>query len=154
MVALSQTYQERCLWHLVGTAAGVMAGDLARIYEAMNNIPSDSALRYVQELIDTCDEAWRDLKVAKNITTVSAETYAGDLNRTVARGQRNLELIKYYRDLYYYWVDQLARKLWTPEYTTPDSDYYRYARFGGEYVNSLPGSKGASGDVNFGFQYA
>ena len=128
MVALSQSYQERCLWHLVGTAAGVMAGDLARIHEAMNNIPSDAALRYVQELIDTCEAAYRNVKNADGITTVSAETYAGDLNRTVARGQRNVELVKYYREIYFYWVDQLARKIWVPEYTTPDSDYYRYAR--------------------------
>jgi hypothetical protein len=154
MVALSSEYQKRARWHLFGTGAGIPAGDRARLEEAMNQIPDDTTLGYVVSLVNRCDSAWNDIGNAQGVITVSAETYAGDLNRTVARGQRNSQLVEYYYDIYYRHVDQLARRLWVPDYTTPNSDYYRYARFGGEYVNSLPGTQGAPGDVQYGFAYA
>ena len=154
MVALSEEYKKRCRWHLFGTGAGIPAGDRARLEEAMDNIPDDTTAIYIQDLINRCDVAWNDINASQGIVTVSAESYAGDLNRTVARGQRNSQILQDCYEKYYFWVDQLARRLWVPDYTTPNSDYYRYARWGGEYVNSIPGTQGAPGDVNFGFAYA
>ncbi len=124
-----------------------MAGDLARITEALDNIPDDVAKGYIVQQLDRCDSAWTDIGIARSTNTVAAETYAGDINRTVLRAQKNLEVVKFYWDAYFQEVDQLARSLWCPEFRTPNSDYYRYARSGGEYVNSLPGQDGADGDA-------
>lgn len=154
MVALDDNYKSRCRWHLFGTGAGVPAGDRAKLEEAMNKVPDDVTLTYIRQLIDRCNSAWADLAFVQTTITIQAETYAGDINRTVLRGQKNSELVRFYYDIYYRHVDSLARALWVPDYTTPSSDYYRYARYGGEYVNSIPGSQGAPGDVQYGFAYA
>ncbi len=149
MVALDDNYKSRAIFHLCGTQAGVPAGDLARIYEAVNNIPDDVTKDYIEQQIRRCDRAFTDINNVANTLTMTAETYAGDINRTVLRAQRNLEVVKYFYEIYYREVDSLARSLWCPEFRTPESDYYRYARSGGEYINSIPGSKGDQGDVVF-----
>lgn len=155
MVALSELDEQRALFHLAGARGGIPAGDLARIIEAVRNIPDDKTVGYIQVQLDNCDVAFNDIKDAAKTQTVMAETYAGDINRTVARAQKNLQVAEFYWKIYYMHVDQLARTLWCPEFRTPDSDYYRFARSGGEYVNSLPGQKGEPGDIIYlPLQYA
>jgi hypothetical protein len=154
MPALDDTYKRLARWHLVGTGGGVPAGDLARIEEAINEIPDDQALLKVKQAINWCESAWADLQFFQNTITMNAESYAGDINRIVTRAQKGKQVAEFYEEVYYKRVDMLARILWVPEYRTPNSDVHRYARHGGEYVKSLPGTQGASGNVNFGFSYA
>lgn len=146
MVSLSDTYKSKCRFHLFGSGAGIPSLDRARLEEAMNGLADSITKGYIEGLIDQCDSSWNDIKTAQNTQIVAAETYAGDINRTVLRAQKSKEMVDYYYDIYFRHVDQLARRLWVPDYTTPNSDYYRYARWGGEYVNSLPGADGDDGE--------
>lgn len=147
MVALSDKDASRAMFHLCGTRAGVPAGDMFRIVEAIRTIPDDVAKSYVIAQLDRCDNAFNQIATAGDTQIVAAENYSGDINRTVQRAQKNLQIVKFYWERYYMEVDQLARTLWCPEFRTPDSDYYRYARNGGEYVNSVPGTQGVDGDA-------
>jgi len=142
-------YASRIRFHLMGTAAGVPAGDRARIEEALATIPDDTTLNYIKTIVDNCDKSWGDLSNFKNSITVAAETYSGDINRTVLRAQRSKEVMDLYEEAYYKYVNMLARALWVPDYTTPMSDAYRFARHGGDYVKSIPGSNGVNGDNYF-----
>jgi hypothetical protein len=146
MVALSSIYASRVRFHLMGCAAGVPAGDRARIEEAINTIPDTDTATYIKGIVDQCDKAYADLSNAKSSITVAAETYSGDINRTVLRAQKSKQVMDLYKEFYHFWVDQLARRLWVPDYTTPMSDAYRYARHGGEYIKSIPGANGRNGD--------
>ncbi len=139
-------YASRIRFHLVGTRGGVPVGDLARLEESLATIPDDTTVNYIKGIVDNCDKAWNDLTQAKNSITVAAETYSGDINRTVLRAQKSKQVMELYEQYYYFWVDQLARRLWVPDYTTPMSDAYRYARSGGEYIKSIPGADGRNGD--------
>ena len=154
MVALDDTYKKLARWHLVGTGAGVPAGDLARVEEAINEIPDETILLKVKQVINWCEAAWSDLQFVQNTITMNAESYAGDINRIVTRAQKGEQVMEFYHKVYYQRVDMLARTLWVPEYRTPDNDHVRYARHGGEYVKSLPGTQGAPGNVNLGFTHA
>lgn len=146
MVTLSTRYQSKARFHLVGTGAGIPAGDLARIEEAFATIPDDTIRTYIEDLIDRCDDAWNDIKTLDTSQTVQAESYAGDINRTIVRAQKNLQVFQYYYKIYYTNVEELARSLWVPEYRTPNGDHLRFARSGGEYINSVPGAQGDRGD--------
>ncbi|UBF29836.1 hypothetical protein K9N68_37130 (plasmid) [Kovacikia minuta CCNUW1] len=132
------------LW---GTGAGIPAGDQVRIEEAINTIPDDVALGYIVKQLDRCDVAFNQIADAGNVQVVAGELYSGDINRSVLRSQKNFQVVELYWKRYFLEVDQLARTLWCPEFRTPDSDYYRYARSGGEYVKSLPGTAGTNGDA-------
>jgi hypothetical protein len=145
MVSLSESDKARGRFHLLGTGAGVPAGDAARVEEALSEIPNTTAQGYVIELLDTCDSRWLDVMDGSAAIAVQLEEYAGDLNRTISRSQRNQQTIDLLYRAYYRSCEHLARILWCPIYTTPDSDVMRFARHGGEYVNSLPGRDGMPG---------
>ena len=145
MVALSQAYQSKALFHLVGSRVGIPAGDLARVYEAVLNLPDTITVIYVQSLIDACDIRYAEALDGSAAIAVQLEEYSGDLNRTIARSQRNQQTIDLLYRAYWRSCEHLARVLWCPIYTTPDSDYMRFARSGGEYVKSLVGVDGMAG---------
>lgn len=147
MVSLPEPYKSKAYFHLYGAGGGIQAGDLAGFEEVCARIPNDTVLTQIKAVINSCDKSWQSLQAVGPSETMYAETYAGDINRTIVKAQKSLELAKYWRDIYYYWVDQLARVLWVTEFRTPNSDHYRYARYGGEYVNSLPGARGDDGDA-------
>ena len=146
MVSLSADYRSAARFHLYGTGAGIPAADLARFEEAVTELPDNKTRTYVNGIIDRCDNSWDRIEQAELTQTVQAETYAGDLNRTVLRAQKNKQVLEFYYDAYYKHVDMLARTLAVSEYRTPANDAHRFHRWGGEYVNSLPGLRGNAGD--------
>jgi len=144
MAVLDSVYRQLASFHLYGTRGGVPAGDLAAFEESCNTIPDETALRKVKELIDRVERASTDLNSAQNAIATRTESYGGDINRVVVRAERGRQIVSFYYETYYKHVDMLARMLNVPEYTTPNSDPFRYARHGGEYVKSLPGASGNS----------
>lgn len=147
MATLSDLEKSKARFHLVGTGAGVPAGDLARIEEALDNIPDETIKSYVVNLINNCDRLWTLCLSSDNQQNVTAELYSGDINRSTLRSRRDPGTMEFWYTAYFKAVDQLAHVLWVPEYRTPNGDHFRYARSGGDYLNSLPGQQGPSGDA-------
>jgi hypothetical protein len=154
MVKLDSIYRQLASFHLYGTRAGVPVGDLAAFEEACATIPDETAAAKVRDLIGRVEKAWNDLSTAQQAIATRTETYGGDINRAVVRAERSRQVVEFYYDVYYRHVDMLARMLNVPEYTTPNSDTYRYARHGGEYVKSLPGAAGNSDSLFTALRFA
>lgn len=141
MPSLAALDKSRARWHLMGSGGGVPAGDKAAIEEAMDTLPDDYTLQQVRLQLDRCDQTWALTRVSEESDPpiFQREIYAGDINRTIVRSAQDKRLRDYYWSIYYAEVEQLARILWVPEYRTPASDHWRFARGGGEYVQALPG---------------
>jgi hypothetical protein len=96
--------------------------------QAFATIPNTWIRSQVYEALDRCDEAYAETRRAlTGFVPTSAETTAGDVNRTVARSSRSPQMLEDLMSIYKVTVTDLARKLWAPSWMA-GGDAYRYAR--------------------------
>ena len=127
-VPFAEFYRRRCRWHLSGVGSGIPLGDGLRMEQAFATIPNTWIRSQVYEALDRCDEAYAETRRAlTGFVPTSAETTAGDVNRTVARSSRSPQMLEDLMSIYKVTVTDLARKLWAPSWMA-GGDAYRYAR--------------------------
>lgn len=139
MVALTEVDKDRAYFHLgIGSRAGVPAGDLARVEEACNTIPSDYMHGKIIEQLDLCDLAHESQKLnTPGFRYGTREVYSGDINRAIVR--ESAKDVRHWRENYRDEVRELAQLLWVPNWREDGADRYRYSRDGGAFINILPG---------------
>ena len=136
---LSTLDKDRARFHLGYTSyAGIDAGDVAQLEEAVQDIRSDYSLCRIIEQLDICDDAWESSKATREAFRFDVrESYAGDINRTILRDTTGN--VKRWWEIYLWETDQLANLLWTPNYRQPDIQRYRYQRAAAAFVRAIPG---------------
>lgn len=136
-----QPHRDRCSFHLgYGNKAGIPAGDLSRLEEALDTIQSDYFLQKLLEILDRCDRAFELSELAGDTTGryQSKEGYFGDINRTIVR--ESSKDARIWWENYLNQCDLLAQELWVPCYRREASLRYRFERGGGEFIMSIPGN--------------
>lgn len=139
MVALSELDKSRCRRHLgFGAYAGIPAGDVARLEEAMNTVLDDYQANYIKLLLNRCDAAFDKTELGEGDDFTQKELYVGDLNRS--RTQTNpMEARRVWWQNYLAETDKLAHELWVPNYWQEINLRYRFARDGGSFIKVIPG---------------
>lgn len=136
---LDPTNRSRCRFHLgYGNYAGIAAGDVARLEEAMDQIFDRYQYRRVNEILDNCDGYWTNSRSAYS-DQVTKELISGDLNRSVIRTIDPRQARKEAQTRYLEEVRELAQQLWVPNYRDELMLRYRFERGSGDYVNLIPG---------------
>ena len=116
----------------------IPAGDLARLEEALDNVPDSFWYSKIVEQIERCDEAEKrtDMTGTMNNSTVPrgrVESIAGDVDRTIATTDFK-ETLKTWTQIYMYETDRLALHLYVPNYRNPEQARYRFNREGAEFI--------------------
>ena len=111
-------------WHLGYNTTSIPAGDLARLEEALDNVPDSFWYSKIVEQIERCDEAEKrtDMTGTMNYSTVPrgrVESIAGDEDRTIATTDFK-ETLKTWTQIYLYETDRLALHLYVPNYRNPE----------------------------------
>ena len=122
-------------------AAGIPAGDLARLEEAMARIPDDYFYTRVIEHLDRCDKAWRIsqiFRVEDQPQPSRIERITGDTDRAIFQSDP-LKADRDYREIYLREVDRLAETLYVPNYRREEVRRYAFERSGGEFIMAVPG---------------
>jgi hypothetical protein len=140
MVALSQRNVERVFWHLgYGGRQNIDAADIARVNQAVQEIPSDYLKTRIIEMLDLCDRAWDNLNLSTNDGYSTKDIIGGDLNRTTIRTDAADQQKIWYRE-YIRLTDLLARELAVANYQHDDMNRYRHDKYNvGAYINVIPG---------------
>jgi hypothetical protein len=136
---LDSPNRSRCRFHLgYGNYAGIAAGDIARLEEAMDQVFDRYQYRRINEILDVCDRLWTNAREGFT-DQVTKELISGDLNRSVIRSIDPRQARKEAKGRYMEEVAELAQQLWVPNYREDLTLRYRFERGGGDYVNLLPG---------------
>lgn len=139
---VSDYIKSKVYFHLgYGNLQGIPVGDVAALNNAMDNVFSDGQYNFIKQIVDRCDIAWANTQPGELSSVV--DTYSGDINRTVLHN----DLLKTYRDLWEIYTgetDMLAAEFNAVNYRHQDSRRLRFAAFGGEYLQSLPGTRDTS----------
>lgn len=142
MATLSSLDTSRCFFHLgYGNGSGIPAGDVAQLTEATKKVRDDYQLQRVKQILVRCDRAWEQTELGEGIS--SSEFYAGDINRSVQR-TFTAESYAVWHENYLRETDFLAQELNVPNYRQEGSRAFAYSRWGGEYINSVPGAADTS----------
>jgi hypothetical protein len=137
MSSLSLLDESRCFFHLgYGNGSGIPAGDVAQLTEAARKVRNDYQLRRLKEILARCDSAWEQTELGQGVS--ATELYAGDINRSVQR-TFTAEAQQIWHENYLRETDYLAQELNVPNYRHADTRAYAFSRWGGEYVNAIPG---------------
>jgi len=143
MPFVSPVNRARIIHHLgYGARAGIPAGDLARLEEAMNAVDSAYQLQTIDSILDTCDEyyaAWLSTPTDVINSVTSKELISGDINRAVIRTGNTLEARKILWRTYVELTEELAQQLWVPNYRQEYNLRYRFERSGGDFIATIPG---------------
>jgi len=140
MPALEPIDQDRCYFHLgYGSGAGIPAGDLARLNEAMNDVKSNYIIIQVQVILDECDRIFSIAFSGKRDSSATRELIAGDINRSVTRTLDPTAARKSAWNDYLQITDVLAQQLWVANYWQPENLRYRFERSGGDFIKAVPG---------------
>lgn len=117
---LGQLDRERCKRHLgYVNYEGIDEGDWRRLEEAMDSIPSDYIVGYIKDLLDRLDDTWDNVNLVTSKGISVAETYAGDINRTVIREDTKEKQATWQRE-YDRLVEELATTLYVTNYRHPN----------------------------------
>ena len=136
---LDQLDQDRAYFHLgYGTGAGIPAGDLAQMEEAMRQVRGQYQYNRIIQLLDQLDASWDDYLFKKNALTTK-EITSGDFNRSVVRQASTVQANEFVRANYEQMVGDLAQELWVPNYREDKNLRHRFERSGGEYIKGIPG---------------
>lgn len=136
---LQEPHRDRCYFHLgYGNAAGIPAGDLSRLEEALDTIKSNYMLQKVLEQLDRCDRAWELSELANDGGRFQTKSlYQGDINRSIINVSA--------KDNRVWWENyleegrRLAQLLWVPYYYDEESLRYRFERTGADFIATIPG---------------
>jgi hypothetical protein len=133
--------RSRVYFHLgygAGAGAGIDAGDVAQVEEAMDSVRDEYFYNKILEQLDICDDAWESQKGTKQGFRFDLrENFAGDINRAIVRdSSRSLRI---WEENYRRETDALAKLLWVPNYNRIGMERFRYERAAGAFVKALPG---------------
>jgi hypothetical protein len=133
--------RSRIYFHLgygAGAGAGIDAGDVAQVEEAMNAVRDEYFMNRIKEQLDICDDAWDSARATKTGFRFDIrENYAGDINRAIVRDSS--KSLRIWEENYRREADALARLLWVPNYNREGMERYRFERAAGAFVRALPG---------------
>jgi hypothetical protein len=140
---LDNFLKSKVRWHLGYNTTSIPAGDIARLEEALNNVPDSFWYSKLVEQVNRCDEAEKRTDMtgsSNNFITPAArrENIAGDVDRTISTTDFK-ETLKTWTQIYLYETDRLAHHLYVPNYRNPEQARYRFNREGSEFIQALPG---------------
>lgn len=134
--------KSRCRFHLgYNVGANLPAGDIARLEEAMAQIPDSYFYDRVIEHLDRCDKAYRlsqVFKVEDQPQPNRIERITGDTDRAIYTSDP-LKASKDYREVYLREVDLLAETLYVANYRREQVRRYAFERAGSEFIMAVPG---------------
>ena len=107
---LDNFLKSKVRWHLGYNTTSIPAGDLARLEEALDNVPDSFWYGKLVEQVERCDEAEKrtDMTGTMNNSTVPRgriESIAGDVDRTIATTDFK-ETLKTWTQIYMYETDR------------------------------------------------
>jgi len=154
---LDSFLKSKIRWHLGYNTTSIPAGDLARLEEALNNVPDSFWYQKLVEQVNRCDEAEKrtDMTGSTNNNTVPRnrlENIAGDVDRTITTTDFK-ETLKTWTEIYLYETDRLALHLYVANYRNPMQARYRFEREGAEFIQALPGPADVAVGTRFYFEY-
>lgn len=139
---LSPRDKDRTRYHLgMNVGAGIPAGDLARLEEAMARVPSELFHDQIVEHLNRCDRAYAASEVLKDATQpqpTRIERIVGDQDRGIFSTDP-LKSDQIYREIYLREVDRLAETLCVANYRREDVRRYLFDRSGAEFIMAVPG---------------
>lgn len=134
--------KSRCRFHLgYNVGANLPAGDIARLEEAMAQIPDSYFYDRVAEHLDRCDKAYRLSQVFKSEDQPQPnriERITGDTDRAIYTSDP-LKASKDYREVYLREVDLMAETLYVANYRREQVRRYAFERAGSEFIMAIPG---------------
>lgn len=137
---LDEFNRARTRFHLgYGNRAGIPAGDVAVLEQAMDQIDGNYQFNRLKQLLDNADalyNEWIDMSVDNK---VSKELISGDLNRSVIRTLDPKAARKQSEISYLAIVQEIAQNLWVPNYREDAYQRFRFARGAGDYLDLVPG---------------
>lgn len=134
-VPFATFYKQRVRWHLSGAGIGLPLGDLAQLETVMNQIPNTWARCQIYEALDRCDQAWEETRRGlAGLVPTEAEAITGDITRTTARSKRSPRAYEDLMQVYKASVTELARRLWTHNWSDPGQDPYRFSGLASGYI--------------------
>lgn len=134
-VPFADFYKQRVRWHLSGAGVGLPLGDLSQLEAVMEQIPNTWARCQVYEALDRCDQAWEETRRGlAGMVATEAEAITGDITRTTARSKRSPRAYDDLMQIYKTAVSELARRLWTHNWSNPGNDPYRYSGMASGYT--------------------
>jgi hypothetical protein len=154
---LDSFLKSKIRWHLGYNSTSIPAGDLARLEEALNNVPDSFWYQKLVEQVNRCDEAEKrtDMTGSANNFAVPRnrlENIAGDVDRTITTTDFK-ETLKTWTEIYLYETDRLALHLYVANYRNPAQARYRFEREGAEFIQALPGPADVAVGTRFYFEY-
>lgn len=154
---LDSFLKSKIRWHLGYNTTSIPAGDLARLEEALNNVPDSFWYQKLVEQVTRCDEAEKrtDMTGSVNNDTVPRnrlENIAGDVDRTITTADFR-DTLKTWTEIYLYETDRLALHLYVANYRNPMQARYRFEREGAEFIQALPGPADVAVGTRFYFEY-
>jgi hypothetical protein len=125
----------------MNVGAGIPAGDMARLEEAMARIPDELWFDQIIEHLARCDRAYSISEVysdASQPTPSRIERITGDQDRAIYQTDP-LKAAETNREIYLLEVDRLAETLCVANYRRANVRRYMYDRAGGEFISAVPG---------------
>ena len=154
---LDSFLKSKIRWHLGYNTTSVPAGDIARLEEALNNVPDSFWYQKLVEQVNRCDEAEKRTDMTGSVNNNSVprnrlENIAGDVDRTITTTDFK-ETLKTWTEIYLYETDRLALHLYVANYRNPMQARYRFEREGSEFIQALPGPADVAVGTRFHFEY-
>lgn len=154
---LDNFLKSKIRWHLGYNTTSIPAGDLARLEEALNNVPDSFWYTKLVEQVGRCDEAEKRTDMTGSVNNNSVprnrlENIAGDVDRTITTTDFK-ETLKTWTEIYLYETDRLALHLYVANYRNPMQARYRFEREGAEFIQALPGPADVAIGTRFYFEY-
>lgn len=154
---LDSFLKSKIRWHLGYNTTSVPAGDIARLEEALNNVPDSFWYQKLVEQVNRCDEAEKRTDMTGSVNNNSVprnrlENIAGDVDRTITTTDFK-ETLKTWTEIYLYETDRLALHLYVANYRNPMQARYRFEREGSEFIQALPGPADVAVGTRFYFEY-
>ncbi len=154
---LDNFLKSKIRWHLGYNTTSIPAGDLARLEEALNNVPDSFWYSKLVEQVSRCDEAEKRTDMTGSVNNNSVprnrlENIAGDVDRTITTTDFK-ETLKTWTEIYLYETDRLALHLYVANYRNPMQARYRFEREGAEFIQALPGPADTAIGTRFYYEY-
>lgn len=154
---LDNFLKSKIRWHLGYNTTSIPAGDLARLEEALNNVPDSFWYTKLVEQVGRCDEAEKRTDMTGSVNNNSVprnrlENIAGDVDRTITTTDFK-ETLKTWTEIYLYETDRLALHLYVANYRNPMQARYRFEREGAEFIQALPGPADTAIGTRFYYEY-
>ena len=125
----------------MNVGANLPAGDIARLEEAMAQIPDSYFYERVTDHLERCDKAYKlsqVFRIEEAPQPSRIERITGDTDRAIFSSDP-LKAAKDYREVYLREVDHLAETLYVANYRREEVRRYAFERGGVEFIMAIPG---------------